>query len=126
MKDFRQLKVWGESASCEPGDLPSHRALSPCRGVWFDLPNPSRRCIHRRQSGRGLRSRGDAEFGRFCGIARGSASELEYRLLLAKDLGLLTAVEYHKLAEQTTEIKRMLTAPIQKLNAESRPLRACA
>jgi hypothetical protein len=36
-----------------------------------------------------------------------------------KDLGLLEAVEYHKLAEKTTEIKRMLTALIQKLNAES-------
>jgi len=52
-------------------------------------------------------------------MARGSASELEYHLLLAKDLGLLEAVEYHKLAEQTTEINRMLTALIQKLNAES-------
>ena len=52
-------------------------------------------------------------------MARGSASELEYHLLVAKDLGLLEAVEYHKLAEKTTEIKRMLTALIQKLNAES-------
>jgi len=53
------------------------------------------------------------------GAARGSASELEYHLLLAKDLGLLDPGEHHKLAEQTTEVKRMLTALIQKLNAES-------
>ena len=52
-------------------------------------------------------------------MALGSASELEYRLLLAKDLELLEAVEYHKLAEQTTEIKRVLTALRQKLTAES-------
>ena len=52
-------------------------------------------------------------------MARGSASELEYHLWLAEDLELWEAVEYHKLAEQTTEIKRMLTALIQKLNAES-------
>ena len=50
-------------------------------------------------------------------MARGSASELEYHLLLAKDLELLEAVEY-KLAEQTTEIKRMLTALLQKLKAD--------
>jgi hypothetical protein len=31
-----------------------------------------------------------------------------------------------RLAEQTTEIKRTLTALIQKLNAESWPLTACA
>jgi len=36
-------------------------------------------------------------------MARGSASELEYQLLLAKDLGLLEAAGYYKLAEQTTE-----------------------
>jgi len=51
---------------------------------------------------------------RLCGMARGSASELEYRLLLAKDLGL-QAADYHKLPEQTSEIKRVLTALIQKL-----------
>ena len=47
-------------------------------------------------------------------MARGSASELEYHLLLAKDLGMLQAVNYQKLAERTTEIKRMLTALISK------------
>jgi len=29
---------------------------------------------------------GDAEFARFCFIAMGSASELEYHILLVKDL----------------------------------------
>jgi four helix bundle protein len=32
---------------------------------------------------------GDAEFARFCSIAMGSASELEYHLLLAQDLKLI-------------------------------------
>lgn len=32
---------------------------------------------------------GDAEFARFCSIAMGSASELEYHLLLAKELKLI-------------------------------------
>jgi four helix bundle protein len=31
---------------------------------------------------------GGAEFARFCSIAMGSASELEYHLLLARDLKL--------------------------------------
>ena len=48
-------------------------------------------------------------------LVSGLASELEYQLLLAKDLGLLEAVDYQELAEQTTEIKRMLKAPILKL-----------
>src|SRR5439155_13337881 len=61
---------------------------------------------------------GDGELARFCSIARGSASELEYHLLLAHDLLLLQAPSYEKLAAETTEIKRMLTALIQKLTAD--------
>jgi four helix bundle protein len=48
----------------------------------------------------------------------GSASELEYHLLLAHDLNLLQAKDYESLANDVTEIKRMLTSFIQKLNAE--------
>ena len=52
-------------------------------------------------------------------MAQGSASELEYYLLLAKDLGPSEAVEYGELAEKAAEIRRVLTALIQKLSAES-------
>jgi len=48
----------------------------------------------------------------------GSASELEYHLLLARDLHLLDSSDYEKLASEVTEVKRMLTSFIQKLRAE--------
>jgi len=48
----------------------------------------------------------------------GSASELEYHLLLAKDLKLIPAKQHHELAERATELKRMLTALLQKLTAD--------
>jgi len=48
----------------------------------------------------------------------GSASELEYHLLLAKDLKLLTAADHTTLTDQTTEVKRMLTRLLQKLTAD--------
>ena len=41
--------------------------------------------------------------------------ELEYHLLLARDLMLIPPNDYKKLQQQTTELKRMLTAFIQKL-----------
>jgi four helix bundle protein len=47
----------------------------------------------------------------------GSASELEYHLLLAKDLKLIKPKEYGELAQRTTELKRMLTALMQTLHA---------
>jgi four helix bundle protein len=48
----------------------------------------------------------------------GSASELEYHLLLAKDLQLFNAADCTALASQTTEVKRMLTGLQQKLIAD--------
>ena len=60
---------------------------------------------------------GDAELNRFCSIASGSASELQYFLLLARDLHLLAGDDYDRLAEKTTEEKRMLTGLVQKLKA---------
>jgi len=60
----------------------------------------------------------------FLQIAMGSASELEYHLLLARDLGYLETVRYEPLNDQVTEIKRMLTSFIQELKADRRILSA--
>lgn len=62
-------------------------------------------------SGRG----GDKELVRFLHIAPGSANELEYHLLLAKDLGYLQTVYYQELEYQTLEVQRMLASLIHKL-----------
>jgi len=48
----------------------------------------------------------------------GSASELEYHLLLAKDLSLISSRQHEQLAQQTSEVKRMLAGLIQKLKAD--------
>ena len=48
----------------------------------------------------------------------GSASELEYHLLLARDLQLINPKDYSDLAQRTTEVKRMLTGLLQKLTAD--------
>ena len=45
----------------------------------------------------GVRTPGTIEFARFLHIAMGSASELEYHLLLVKDLELLEASDYLRL-----------------------------
>ena len=62
---------------------------------------------------------GNREFTRFLDIALRSASETEYHLLLARDLGYLDKKTYEDLSNQAVEIKRMLTGLIQKLNAEN-------
>jgi four helix bundle protein len=55
--------------------------------------------------------------GRFCSIAMGSASESEYHLL-AKDLKLVKPKDHAELSQRATELKRMLTALLQKLTAD--------
>jgi four helix bundle protein len=119
VKDFRQLKVW-EKAHRLTLEIYRITASFP-RAETYGLTSQIRRasasiCANLAE---GCGRDGDAELARFCGIARGSASELEYHLLLARDLHLLEAPEHDNLAQETTEIKRMLTALMQKLNAES-------
>ena len=63
--------------------------------------------------------KGDCEFGRYLQIAMGSASELEYHLLLARDLELLKLLDYQRLSGEVIEVKRMLASFIHKLRADS-------
>jgi four helix bundle protein len=63
--------------------------------------------------------KGDGEFSRFLQIAMGSASELEYHLLLAKDLNLLTIQSYQTLSFEVVEVKRMLASLIRKVRVEA-------
>jgi four helix bundle protein len=62
---------------------------------------------------------GDTELARFLTIAAGSASEVEYHLLLAHDLNYLSQADYGKLNGEVNELKRMLFAFINRLKANS-------
>jgi len=119
VKDFRQLKVW-EKAHRLTLEIYRLTASFP-RAETYGLTSQVRRasssiCANLAE---GCGRDGDREFARFCGIARGSASELEYHLLLARDLHLLPDSDHDRLAKETTDIKRMLTGLMQKLNADS-------
>ena len=59
---------------------------------------------------------GERDFARFLSIAAGSASEVEYQLLLALDLGYLPDELHRQLDAQINEVKRMLNSFIQKLS----------
>jgi four helix bundle protein len=60
---------------------------------------------------------GETELARFMRIAMGSASELEYHLLLAHDLKLFEDRSYESMVREVTDVKRMLTVFVQRLNA---------
>jgi len=118
VKDFHELKVWQKSHELT---LAIYRVtVGFPRAELYGLTSQLRRSSASVAANlaEGCGRSGDAEFARFCSIAMGSASELEYHLLLARDLKLFKPGEYEELAPRTTELKRMLTALLQKLNAD--------
>ena len=66
--------------------------------------------------GRGRGS--DADFARFAQIAMGSASELEYQLLLAHDLLLLSKADHLQISNDVQDVRRMLNGLLKKLTAK--------
>jgi four helix bundle protein len=63
---------------------------------------------------------GNNESHRFLQIAIGSASELEYHLLLAHDLKFLKEEDFRGLNGCVTEVKRMLSSLACKVELERR------
>jgi four helix bundle protein len=62
---------------------------------------------------------GGADLAGFLQIANGSASELEYHLLLARDLEFLNDSDWRKLSQASCEVKQMLASLIQKVRQSS-------
>jgi four helix bundle protein len=118
VKDFHELQVWQKAHQLTLAVYQITGAFP--REELYGLTSQLRRCSASIPANlaEGCGRNGDAEFARFCSIAMGSASELEYHLLLAKDLKLIPPKDHAELSRRATEVKRMLTALLQKLNAD--------
>jgi four helix bundle protein len=117
MKNLRQLQVWEKA----------HHAVLKTYQLLGTLPVEERFALAaqmRRAAvsipsniAEGCGRNSDRDFSRFLKIAAGSATELEYQLLLAKDLGYISADAQYRLDAQLNEVKRMLNSLIQTLDA---------
>jgi four helix bundle protein len=115
MQDFKKLVVWQKSHQLTVAiyqatkNFPAEERyglVSQIRRSCASVPtNIAEGC------GRGS----NRELAHFSQVAMGSASELEYQLLLARDLRYLTPESYQELNDRLLEVKRMLYAFIQKL-----------
>ena len=119
VRDFHNLSVWQKAHQLTLAVY--HITAAFPREEMYGLTNQLRRACASIPANlaEGCGRNGEAEFARFCSIAMGSASELEYHLLLAKDLKLIKPKDHEELAQRATELKRMLTGLRQKLTAES-------
>ena len=118
MKNFRDLEVWRKAHALT---LNCYMATATFpRSELYGVTSQTRRCAASIAANiaEGCGKRGNGEFQRFLGIAAGSASELEYHFLLAKDLELLAPDQYERLNSAIIEIKRMLAALILKVDRE--------
>lgn len=118
MKDFRRLKVW-EKMHLLTLDIYKVTARFP-REEIYGLTSQMRRCSASLGANiaEGCGKQGNNELHRFLYIASGSASELDYHLLLARDIGYLPEEEYRRIGRNLLEARRMLTALLQKISTD--------
>ncbi len=118
MRNFRNLKVWEKSHQLT---LAVYKATEKFpHDELYGFTSQVRRSAASIPANiaEGCGRDGEAELARFLRIAAGSASELEYHLLLAHDLKILAPEEHERLTKEVVEIKRMLTIFTRKLKAD--------
>lgn len=119
MQSFRNIKVW-EKAHTLTLDVYETTRTFP-REEMFGLTSQMRRSSASigANIAEGCCRKGDGELSRFLQISMGSASELEYHLLLARDLEMVDPRDYERLEMEVVEVKRMLSSFIRRLKADS-------
>ena len=119
MRDFRELKVWEKAHRLALQVYKSTKDFSS--DERFGLTVQLRRAAASvpMNIAEGCGSETEGELARFLSMAAGSASEVEYQLLLARDLNYIQDETYRELNQQVIEVKRMLNSFIQKLKANS-------
>jgi four helix bundle protein len=119
VKDFKKQKVWEKSHQLTLAVYKASERFP--KEELYGLISQIRRASSSIPANiaEGCGKHGDAELARFLKIARGSASELEYHLLLARDLGWLPVLEYERLLRELEEVQRMLTSFIKTIKAQS-------
>ena len=115
MQDFRKLEVW------EKAHRITLRIYAITRGFpqdeRFGLTTQLRRACASigANLAEGCYRHSDKDFARFVDISLGSASEVEYFLLLGHDLGYIPDGDFQDLNEDVQEVKRMLAGLNRRL-----------
>ena len=110
MKDFKELKVWHKAYALSLAVYEQSRKFP--KEELYGLTSQLRRAAVSvgANIAEGCGRRSDGEFIRFLQIARGSASEMEHHLLLARDLKFLANETHRDLEKKLLEVQRMLTS----------------
>jgi four helix bundle protein len=118
MHDFRRLKVWEKAHRLTLAIYRSSAEFptSERYGLTSQLRRSSSSIASNIAEGCGRGTRPD--FARFLRIAMGSASEVEYQIQLALDLGFLEREVHCRLTNEIVEVKKMLSSLIERLRTD--------
>lgn len=110
MRDFRQLQVWKKAHELTLEVYRTTRSFSQSElyGLTSQLRRASASIAANLAEGCGRSTEGDLR--RFVDIASGSASEVDYHLLLARDLGEMQDPLCIELDQAVNEVKKVLNA----------------
>ncbi len=115
MRDYRKYKVWelGHQLTLAIYAMTKKFPKEETYGITSQMRRSSYSIPANIAEGCGRES--DAEFRRFLVISQGSASELEYFLIFAKDLNFLKEQDFEKLDDEVNKVKRSLNNLINKI-----------
>jgi four helix bundle protein len=124
LQDFKKLKVWekGHKLAVAVYKITARFPKDEVYGLTSQMRRAAASIPANIAEGCGRNGR--AELGRFLHVATGSASELEYHLLLAHDLSFFGDPEHKALEGEVAEVKRVLSGFVQRLRADNRRLAA--
>lgn len=116
MKNYKELLVWKKAHEMTLEIYSATHAFpkEELYGLTSQLRRSAASIGANIAEGSGRRS--DNEICRFLQIARGSASEAEYHLLLAYDIKFLREEDFRRLSRDVDELQRMLTALIRSFH----------
>ena len=115
MSDFKKLLVWQKAHALA---LHAYRVSAKIRHSRdFALRSQMIRAAMSIPTNivEGRRQQSEREFARFLRISFNSAVELEYHLMLARDIGVADAEDSDQLLRELIEVRRMLHGLLQKL-----------
>ena len=115
MRDFKKYDIWKLSHvfTLKIYDLTKSFPKDEIYGIISQIRRASSSIPTNISEGCGRDS--DAEFNRFLTIALGSASEVEYLIILSKDLNYIDENHFITLNEEVNIIKRKIYTLKQKL-----------
>ena len=115
MRNYKKYKVWelGHEVALEVYKFTRDFPKEETYGLVSQMRRASSSVPANVAEGCGRES--DAEFKRFLIIAQGSASELEYFTILAKDLGYIKEDTFSEINDKVDKIRRSINNLINKI-----------